>query len=175
MRELGSVESLRLNDNDSLTAVDLPSLQYMQTISITNNDLLEHIPAYQGDAREVLMFGNTESGSNFFPVSRVLYEVGGNARLLDLATPDSFGQVEQLSIWGNPALTNVHLNNLQQAKGLQVRDNPVLRRVVAPALVRVEDLEVVDNPALTTGDFSSVQTFSRTMSGNGDTLTPPTP
>jgi hypothetical protein len=173
---LSSVESLRLNDNDSLIAVDLPRLQQAQTISITNNDVLEHIPAYQGDAVGGLAFGDdSASGLNFVYPSQTLYEVGGNARLLDVAAPDSFGQVQQISIWGNPALSNVNLNNLQQANGLEVRDNPVLRRVIAPALTRVGDLEVVDNPALSTADFVSVKTFSRTMSGNGDPLAPPAP
>jgi hypothetical protein len=173
---LTQADQLEIVDNDSLTSVALRVLAQVDSIKIEGNDALKTIYAYGGDEGAVLSvraFG--ESDPESVPLSRQLFEVGNNARLSEITGPDGFSQVQQVSIWGNPALTRLNLNHLKRADGLEILDNAALRTLVVPQLERVGDLAVVNNPQLSTASLDDVLTFTRTLSGNGDPVTPAAP
>jgi hypothetical protein len=175
LNRLHTADQLEISDNDSLNSVELGSLSEVQSIRINGNDALTKIYAYGVTEGSAVAVRQTDESPEIVPLGRQLFEVGNNAKLQDLTGPDGFKRVQQVSVWGNPALTRLNLNHLERADGLEILDNPALRTLVVPLLERVGDLAVVNNPQLSTATLEDVQTFSRILSGNGDPMTPTAP
>jgi len=169
LSQLLRVTSLGITDNDALQRVNLPALERAQIISITGNDSLTSVPRYSSTQYLAIEFGPK---LDFVNLNQRLFEVGNNARLTSVASPEGFSNVQQVAIWSNPALEDLDLYPLERADGLMIRKNPALSRLLAVSLERVAELEVVDNPALSTAALSDVQTFHSTISGNRDAPTP---
>jgi hypothetical protein len=168
-RRLAEATSLWISDNDSLLDVELPGLEWAHVISITGNDALSSVPRYGVNRREVLVVGPDQDEVE---TERYVFEVGNNAALTSVATPDGFSDVEQITIWSNPALTSIDLPWVASAAGLTVTDNATLRTLNAPKLKRVDDIKVINNPALSMSVFSGVQTFSTQIQDNLDEFMP---
>jgi hypothetical protein len=177
LSHLYAADHLQISDNDSLLGAELSALSQVQSIKITGNPQLTKLYAYSAsEGTGVTIRDDPESASSrTVLLSRLLFEVGNNARLEQIAAPDGFKDVQQISIWGNPVLTKLDLSHLEHADGLEILDNPALQTLTVPELERVGDLEIVDNPRLSTAALDGVQTFSRTMSGNGTPPAPATP
>jgi hypothetical protein len=170
LERLASVDNLQVDDNASLLTVRLPSLEQVQSISITRNGVLQSVPGYRAIAGRSLGYRLSEADFDIATPNGDLYEVGGNPQVTEIVLPSGYSDVQQVSIWGNSALIGLAMS-LRYAGGLQIRDNPVLRGFRGD-LERVGDLEVVNNPALPTWIFAAVKTFSTTMSGNLDAPAP---
>jgi hypothetical protein len=172
--QLSSVGTLSVYENDALLSATLPRLQSAQMISITGNDSLIELPGGGGSSGSGYLppdaDPHSETGVSF---AIDLYEVGNNARLTRVTSPTLVNNVQQVSIWGNPALSDLTLSHLQRADGLYIVDNSSLTALSAPELERVGDLRVVNNPQLSTSAFENVQTFTRTMSGNAEAMSAP--
>lgn len=165
--QLGTIGDLVIRNNDSLKDVQLPLLRSCDSISITENPVLETVPAYATDSTQ-LNPPELVDAPIVFGWPR-LYEVGNNPRLTAVAAPSSYANVQMVAIWGNPSLTGLDLRYLAQADALIIKDNTTLEQLQLDQLASVDNLQVINNPALTTSAFSSVHTFSSTISGNLDT------
>ena len=179
LNRLYKADYLQISDNASLLGAELSSLSQVQTIKITGNPLLTQLYAYGASEGTALTVRDDPEAANpkTVSLSRQLFEVGNNASLHQIAAPEGFSDVQQVSIWGNPALTDLDLDHLERADGLEILDNPALKTLIVPELRRVGDLEVVNNPQLSTTALDGVQSFTRTMSGNRAPApaTPPAP
>jgi hypothetical protein len=171
LRELGTVGTLEIQDNDALLRVDLPALDDFQGISIVNNAVLEVVPHYSASSGTFYQPA-VGADSNYFRMGRRLFEVGDNPQLKSVVLPTDFSDIEQIAVYRNASLTTLDMGNLRRSEGIAIQDNAVLGSVAAPALQRVADLAVRNNPALSVAMFASVQTFTRDMSGNLDALAP---
>jgi hypothetical protein len=155
---------LSVTDNPSLQRVELPSLEQVLAVRFINNASLPEIPLYETSSFSAFSIGDEP----LVRLSVQSYEVSGNAQLARITLPETFTNVQQVAILGNPLLVTLDLNDLNRVDGLTISENPALTQLLANSLERVGDLEVVNNPALSTVPFAEVQTFSSSMRGNLD-------
>jgi len=161
-----------VQDNAGSVSASLPRPAQVRSIRILRNDSLTQLPTEASSSGAAVDLPSSGQNDRYVTLANDLYEIGDNAQLTRIESPNGFSNLQQVSIWGNPALSILTLNYLERADGLHIVDNASLKTLVAPQLERVGDLEVVNNPQLSTSVLLQVQTFTRTMSGNGDALAP---
>jgi hypothetical protein len=169
LARLERLQSMVLDDNDSLERVELPGLIEVHVVSITGNAVLETIPPYAASNGPGFIVAD-ESGDSIESLifTQFLYDIGNNARLTSVTLPDGYRQVQQVAIHGNPNLSVLDLNALARPDGLLIQDNPLLSRIELPRLERIGTLELTNNAALSVAPFDAIPTFTRNISGNLD-------
>jgi hypothetical protein len=162
---LGGADSLVIAGNASLRAIpSFPSLSTLDVLRVVSNDALEELTL---DFPALTPPQNSLTDRNI-ELSATLIEISLNDALRRIAPPQSFTAVQFFSIFQNPSLTEVNLDQLRRADLLIVDQNTSLTSFTAPSLATVDSLEVLDNPALSPAVFDSIQTFDRQISGNAE-------
>jgi hypothetical protein len=156
-------EFLIVHHNQTLRQLaEFPVLR-TNSIQIADNPLLEELPLLQG----TFYAYSRNSPEEVLLVARGQVEISRNDSLQRFTVPEEWHGGVYVIIRENAALRELDLSDLETLDLLEITQNPALDTLRLGALFSVDTLEVVGNPLLPATAFDPLQTFERTMSGNG--------
>lgn len=163
LSELIMAEQLVVEGNDSLQKLaDFTQLR-VNTLHVTSNRAIEELPLLRGTYHALAENNPPE----LLLGDRGQIEVAANPALRRFAVPREWHDGVYVIIENNRTLRELDLGDLESLDLLEIKRNDLLDTFEVGALATVDTLEVVDNPVLSPTAFNSLQTFQRTMSGNG--------
>jgi hypothetical protein len=164
-----STESLVISNNALLERIPaFPNLAFLESFTATRNPALHSIELSLPGRGQ----GQYSAAGTLLTDPVHVIEIGQNPQLTQLSVSAGLEEARYLSIYLNPSLASVTLGTLTEIQSLEISDNTSLTQLDLGPLERVGTLFVIGNSSLDVSPLAAVRTFETTLRGNAPAAAP---